>query len=248
MTIDGKPSQYIAHWSDNLIVAYVPETSTLGDVAVSVTSAAGVGTATLNVTTRPTEGRIRWRFTVAGDYVLHRSGIGPDGTIYLNDTNGRLYALTPDGALKWVFRAGYVGYVGPVTVGADGTIYVAGLVPRDPATPCQNDQYLNNVDGIFAVNPDGTQKWLFDKTCQGIIAGPNSALTGRFTPSPILSASAPSPKTRTARSPTAVDRFGSTGRSARRSSSARTPGGALTQQFSIRLVVSSATRFRADVL
>ncbi|HZG54159.1 MAG TPA: IPT/TIG domain-containing protein, partial [Pyrinomonadaceae bacterium] len=129
LTIDGKQSQYIAHWSDSLIIAYVPEASTLGDVPVSITTDAGTGSATLGVTTRPADGRIRWRFTVAGDYVLHRSGIGADRSIYLNDVNGRLYALSPDGGLKWVFQAGKVGYVGPVTVGADGTVYVAGLVP-----------------------------------------------------------------------------------------------------------------------
>ncbi|HEX9919458.1 MAG TPA: PQQ-binding-like beta-propeller repeat protein, partial [Pyrinomonadaceae bacterium] len=180
LTIDGRQSQYIAHWSDNLIVAYVPEASTLGDVPVRITTAAGTGSATLGVTTRPTDGRIRWRFTVAGDYVLHRSGIGPDGTIYLNDVNGRLYALSPDGGLKWVFRAGKVGYVGPVTVGTDGTVYVAGLVPKNPATACQLGDNIVDVDGVFAVNPDGTQKWLFDKTCQGIIAGPNVGPDGKI--------------------------------------------------------------------
>ncbi|HZG51592.1 MAG TPA: carboxypeptidase regulatory-like domain-containing protein, partial [Pyrinomonadaceae bacterium] len=36
------------------------------------------------------------------------------------------------------------------------------------------------VDGIFAVNPDGTQKWLFDQTCQGIIAGPNVGPDGKI--------------------------------------------------------------------
>ncbi|MCA1631566.1 MAG: carboxypeptidase regulatory-like domain-containing protein, partial [Acidobacteria bacterium] len=179
LTVDGKQSPYVVSWADNLIVAYVPESTTLGNVSVRVTNSAGAGSATLNVTTRQADGRIRWRFTVAGDYVLHRSGVGPDGTVYLNDVNGRLYALSPDGGLKWVFKAGFVGYVGPVTVGADGTVYVAGLVPRDPATPCQSNTIVN-VDGVFAINPDGTQKWLFDKTCQGIIAGPNVGPDGKI--------------------------------------------------------------------
>ena len=179
LTIDGKQSQYIAHWADNLIVAYVPETSALGDVSVAVTSASGTGSASLNVTTRPADGRIRWRFTVAGDYVPRRSAIGPDGTVYANDVLGRLYALTPDGGLKWVFQAGLIGAMGSVSVGADGTVYVGGLVPKDPSTPCQSNTIVN-VEGIFAVNPDGTRKWLFDKTCDSLLSGPDVGPDGNI--------------------------------------------------------------------
>ncbi len=180
LTIDGKQSQYIAHWSDNLIVAYVPEASTIGDVPVSITTAAGTGSATLGVTTRPADGRIRWRFTVAGDYVPRRAEVGPDGTVYINDVLGRLYALTPDGGLKWVFQAGLIGAMGPVSVGGDGTIYIAGLVPRDPGTTCEASQFLVNVEGIFAVRPDGTRKWLFDKTCDDLLSGPNVGPDGNI--------------------------------------------------------------------
>jgi photosystem II stability/assembly factor-like uncharacterized protein len=180
LTIDGRPSQFVAHWSDTLIVAYVPEDSALGNVTASVTAGGGTGTAGLNVTTRPSDGRIRWRFTVAGDYVPRRAAIGPDGTVYFNDERGRLYALTPDGGLKWVFQAGLVGARTPVSVGADGTVYAAGLVPRDPATPCEADQYLVNVEGIFAVRPDGTQKWLYDKTCSNLLSGPNVGPDGKI--------------------------------------------------------------------
>ncbi|HKO35862.1 MAG TPA: Ig-like domain-containing protein, partial [Pyrinomonadaceae bacterium] len=179
LTIDGKSSQYIVHWADNLIVAYVPETSALGDVPVSITSSGKTGVATLKVTTRPTDGRIRWRFTVAGDYVPGRAAIGPDGTIYINDVKGRLYALTPDGSLKWVVQAGLIGALGPVSVGADGTIYVGGLVPRDPGTQCEANSIVN-VEGIFAINPDGTQKWLFNKTCDNLLSGPNVGPDGNI--------------------------------------------------------------------
>ncbi|HEY9405758.1 MAG TPA: Ig-like domain-containing protein [Pyrinomonadaceae bacterium] len=180
LTIDGKQPQYIPYWSDNLIIAYVPETSALGDVPVSITSSGKTGAGTLNVTTRPTAGRIRWQFTVAAGHVPRRSAVGPDGTVYVNDVLGRLYALTPDGGLKWVFQAGFVAASGPVSVGADGTIYVGGLVPKNPATTCEADQYTVNVEGIFALRPDGTQKWLFDKTCDSLLSGPNVGPDGNI--------------------------------------------------------------------
>ncbi|HEX8130160.1 MAG TPA: carboxypeptidase regulatory-like domain-containing protein [Pyrinomonadaceae bacterium] len=179
LTIDGKQSPHIVQWADNQIIAYVPETSALGDVPVSITSAGRSGAATLNVTTRPTEGHIRWRFTVAAGHVPRRPAIGPDGTVYVNDVLGRLYALAPDGALKWVFQAGLVGARGSVSVGADGTVYVGGLVPKNPATPCQSNTIVN-VEGIFALNPDGTQKWLFDKTCDGLLSGPDVGPDGNI--------------------------------------------------------------------
>ncbi|HKG15310.1 MAG TPA: Ig-like domain-containing protein, partial [Pyrinomonadaceae bacterium] len=171
LLIDGKTPTFIAHWSDTLIIAYVPEDATLGDVAVSVTNADGTDDATVNVTERQSNGRIRWSFNVASDSVQRRAAVASDGTIYLNDIAGRLYALAPDGALKWVFNAGGGGARGTVSVGDDGTVYAAGSVAKDPAQTCATPD-LETVDAIFAVNPDGTQKWLFDETCQRLLAGP----------------------------------------------------------------------------
>jgi outer membrane protein assembly factor BamB len=68
--------------------------------------------------------------------------------------------------------------VGPVTVGADGTVYVAGLVKMDQS--CEAIGGSPYGDGIYAVNPDGTQKWLFAGTCNGIIAGPNVGPDGKI--------------------------------------------------------------------
>jgi hypothetical protein len=172
----GGQTPHVIRWADNFIIAYVPESTALGSVPVEITTGAGTGGASINVTTRQPNGRIRWRFTLASDYTLHRSAVGPDGTVYVNDISGRLYALTPDGGLKWIFQAGNPGSVGPVTVGADGTIYVAGLVKMDEA--CEGGTPFG--DGIFAVNPDGTQKWLFDGTCQGLLAGPNVGPDGKI--------------------------------------------------------------------
>jgi hypothetical protein len=179
LLIGGKTPTFIAHWSDGLILAYVPEDVSLGEVPVEVTTAEGTDSAVVNVNARQSSGRIRWSFNVASGSVPARPAVGPDGTIYFNDDAGRLYALAPDGALKWVFRAGSAAAGGPVAVGADGTVYAAGSVGKDPAQTCA-DPDLQTVSAVFAVNPDGTQKWRFDQTCQRMLSGPSVGPDGKI--------------------------------------------------------------------
>jgi hypothetical protein len=121
----------------------------------------------------PAPQRVRWRVKLNGDYSMHSPGVGADGTIYVHLENGKLFAIAPSGARKWVFQAGLGGLVyGPVEVGADGTIYVAGIVP-DPAGS-------GATGAIFALNPNGTLKWEFNATGQFIIAGPNIGPDGNI--------------------------------------------------------------------
>ncbi len=69
--------------------------------------------------------------------------LGEDGTIYFECYDGKLYALNPDGTLKWAFLAGS-GIRGTPCVGSDGTTY------------------FGCYDGtIRAVNPDRTEKWSY---------------------------------------------------------------------------------------
>ncbi|HYJ03749.1 MAG TPA: hypothetical protein VEX43_01345, partial [Chthoniobacterales bacterium] len=121
-------------------------------------SAGGSNTKSLAVTTRPAAtGRVNWRFRMNGPYSEVRAAIGPDQTVYAIDVFQHLYALTPNGGLKWLVRgAGEKG----VAVGADGTIYVA------------------SEDLIKAFNPNGTAKWSFVQNpramiCLGISVGPD---------------------------------------------------------------------------
>jgi outer membrane protein assembly factor BamB len=69
--------------------------------------------------------------------------IGPDGTIFLASTDGRLYALTQIGAEKWSFQAKESIFSTPA-IGGDGTIYFSDL-----------------AGNYYALNPDGTQKWIY---------------------------------------------------------------------------------------
>jgi hypothetical protein len=158
--IDGQ-SAPIADWSDTLIVAYVPETARLATVTVQVVTGGGSSNSvSLTVTTRQSNGRVKWRFQHSGSYTVVRPAIAPDGTIYAVDVSSHLYALNPDGALKWIVRgAGYKG----VDVGADGTIYTG------------------SESAIKAFNPDGTLKWTFVQNPMAfILLGPNVGPDGNI--------------------------------------------------------------------
>jgi hypothetical protein len=149
----------VADWTSTRIVAYVPESAALATLPVQVISQAGASnTASLTVTTRSAAAdHVNWRFRMNGPYSFVRPVIGPDGTLYSVDAFDHLYALTPDGGLKWLVRgAGAKG----VAAGPDGTVYVA------------SESFIN------AFNPDGSTKWQFVQiprafTCLGVSVGPD---------------------------------------------------------------------------
>ncbi|MEY2529683.1 MAG: hypothetical protein QOJ05_1773, partial [Verrucomicrobiota bacterium] len=149
----------VAAWSSTRIVAYVPENAPLATLPVQVVNNSGASNTTpLTVTTRPAAANhVNWRFRMNGPYSEVRPAIAPDGTVYAVDVFAHLYALTPDGGLKWLVRgAGEKG----VAVGQDGAVYVA------------SENFIN------AYNPDGSAKWQFVQnprslTCLGVSVGPD---------------------------------------------------------------------------
>jgi hypothetical protein len=147
-------------WNDSQIIAFVPETVAIGPNKVEVVSGGITFTGpNLAVEERPsTTGTVAWRFEVLANYISHRADVARDGTVYFNDSSGFLYALTPAGALKWIYDGESVGSSGPTVVGRDGTIYFGVAAP---------------FAAIHAVNPDGTRKWIFPAPdSQGPIGGP----------------------------------------------------------------------------
>lgn len=91
--------------------------------------------------------------------------LSPDGqSIYVTSSGAHLVSFSPDGDQKWSFDTGahgaeYINNCGdkfcPVvtpSVGADGTVYFAAGYD-EPRTEDTGQQ------GIFAINPDGTEKW-----------------------------------------------------------------------------------------
>jgi outer membrane protein assembly factor BamB len=106
-------------------------------------------------------GTVKWTFST-GDNIYCIPAIAEDGTIYLPSYDKYLYALNSDGALKWKFHAledhDWECFLGtPPAVASDGTIFFAD----------------NSFGIIFALNPDGTEKWRRDMT-EGVIKAPPS--------------------------------------------------------------------------
>lgn len=89
-------------------------------------------------------GSLKWT-CAAGSY-YSSPAIGDDGTIYVLGDHGyfTIYAVHPDGTLKWSLPTGYYGppWSEPA-IAADGTIYAV-------------DSFANTM---YAINPQGTIKW-----------------------------------------------------------------------------------------
>ena len=115
--------------------------------------------------------------------------IAADGTIYVPTYATRMYAINPDGTVKWqfFFSSGFsLGVKASVSLGADGTIYVGtendnfyAINPVDgteiwhyaaesnvhstAAVAADGTIYFGSQGNSFhAVNPDGTLKWFAD--------------------------------------------------------------------------------------
>lgn len=102
----------------------------------------------------PTLPRVKWVFPTGGP-VASSPAIGSDGTIYIGSYDGFLYAINPDGSLKWRFFTEHNSQIyGSPTVDSTGSHDVIYVGTRHISKP-----YDKNY--LYAINYDGTQKWKF---------------------------------------------------------------------------------------
>jgi outer membrane protein assembly factor BamB len=67
-------------------------------------------------------GATKWSFKT-GDQVQASPAIGADGVVYFASEDGKLYALSPQGAELWSYDIGHRFIMSSPAIGADGTIY-----------------------------------------------------------------------------------------------------------------------------
>jgi len=140
-----------------------PEGDSFSDPALSLDGNLYVNAHHLLFALTPEQGQIQW---VVGPASSSGIAIGPDGTIYTAWSDGVL-ARHPDGSPKWVFPTLWLSSPGLLAIGADGTIYA-------------NSFGACNEDGcdtkLFAINPDGSQKWALRMFADAPAIGPDGTV------------------------------------------------------------------------
>lgn len=107
----------------------------------------------------------RWNTSKA---MMASPAIARDGTIYAYGASNHLHALKPDGSEKWRFPIiWHNDFWSSPGIGSDGTIYIGSA----------RDEKTNKKSGLYAINPDGTQKW-FVKEDSGVTVAPTIADDG----------------------------------------------------------------------
>lgn len=127
-------------------------------------------------------GEKKWVFNPSTGFLLEKlnkkvffgsPAVGDDGTLYAaaydNMQKGYLYAINPDGTLKWRYpkdrREKILALCSSPAIGDDGTIYVGSFGGKANAK-------------LYAINPDGTLKWNYEITENRITSGPGISLDG----------------------------------------------------------------------
>lgn len=137
---------------------------------------------------------VKWSCPVT-DYVLTGPVIAADGTVYVANTDHELYAINPDGSLRWSYDTGSI--MTSPAIGADGTLYCGTLDPYNellalnpdgsfkawyPLGDVVRDSPTVGPDGIvyagsdygllLAIDPDGDQDWSYNTYGSGVSSSP----------------------------------------------------------------------------
>ncbi|MBN2373881.1 PQQ-like beta-propeller repeat protein [bacterium] len=161
----------------------------------------------------PGDGSVKWAYPVGdGDEnsIFSSPAIGSDGTVYIGCDNGKVYALTSDGGLKWSYQtqgevssSPAIGSDGTVYIGScDGKIYAFGpvtitvypglntiCIPLGAEETYPNasslwNQFINQNHEIIKIQAFSSNfsKWLtFGQPSPGTIIGEDFSLTGGMT-------------------------------------------------------------------
>jgi hypothetical protein len=107
----------------------------------------------------PLAGTVEWIFIQPWKQIISSIAIGLDSTIYAPYENAGLIAIKPNGTIKWnILTDVSSSFVTPI-INFEGTIIHF------------------TIAGVFAVNPDGSQKWFYTLHGMGC-TGANLGLDG----------------------------------------------------------------------
>ena len=162
--VAGLPS-WVSTWTETRIVAYVPEEAPLGPTSVVVVVGGQESNAVpLDVTLRQADGRIEWSFEIDTEQIFYRPAEAPDGTLFVHSYNpweggaGRVYAVSPGGALRWIQKVYGPAYV-PPSAGPDGEVYVGTVNWLYRISAAGEIDWIfegSTIQAAAAVGPDGT--------------------------------------------------------------------------------------------
>lgn len=115
-----------------------------------------------NIVSLDRDGNVNWSTNVS--YAVSDAPlVGPDGTLYFGDQNGKFYALHSDGGTWWTQKPSLGAIFGGATQGSDGYILVSDsstiwrLAPDGGSVPTGFGPGVNSiVDSPVTVGPEGT--------------------------------------------------------------------------------------------
>lgn len=146
------------------------------------------------------DGSQKWTFDLGGDVIYASPAIASDGTIYIGSDSDNLFAINSNGTQKWVFNTAGYNIRSTPAIAENGTIYITSddgnLYALNPSNGVA--EWSFQVDGkaqsgialdsdgtiivgvdqggssgaVYAVNPDGTEKWNVSVTGRISVSAP----------------------------------------------------------------------------
>ncbi|HWR27571.1 MAG TPA: PQQ-binding-like beta-propeller repeat protein [Candidatus Thermoplasmatota archaeon] len=158
-----------------------------------------------SISTADNPGTEKWRYKTLQDAGTVESGaiVDNNGIIYFGSMGAdhKLYALYPNGTMKWYYKTPAAGIIWSTpTIADDGTVYVgdwngrlsaldqngsllwqlyrSGEFASSPAIGDDGTIYLGHSGGcLYAINPDGSEKWHYE-TGYYVNSGPAVGMDG----------------------------------------------------------------------
>ncbi len=103
----------------------------------------------------------RWKCQLGDEVVFCSPTIAPNGTIYIGDNDGKIYAVNPEGWIEWSYEVGGIVYSSP-TIGPDGTIYVGTSWESGPCSGAVYAIYSNGELIWRYPNPDSGPEYILN--------------------------------------------------------------------------------------